>query len=37
MIISSKFKNDVYITPKNEELFIQKLLEINPVIIIKKD
>ncbi len=37
LIISSKFKNDVYITPKDEEIFLQKLMAINPDIIIKKD
>lgn len=37
LIISSQFKNDVYITPQNEEEFLQKLLYINPNIIIKKD
>lgn len=37
LIISSQFKNDVYITPQNEQEFLQKLLNINPNIIIKKD
>ena len=37
LIISSKFKNDVYITPENEETFLQELLVINPNIIIKRD
>ena len=37
LIISSKFKNDLYITPKDEELFLQQLMQINPDIIIKKD
>ena len=37
LIISSKFKNDFYITPQEEALFLHKLLEINPTIIIKKD
>ena len=37
LIISSLYKNDVYITPQNEEEFLQKLLYINPNIIIKKD
>lgn len=32
LIISSKFKNDLYITPENESLFLQKLSEINPNI-----
>ena len=32
LIISSKFKNDLYITPKNESLFLQKLSEVNPNI-----
>lgn len=30
LIISSKFKNDLYITPENESLFLQKLSEVNP-------
>lgn len=37
LTISSKFKNDLYITPRNEELFLQKLMEINPNININKD
>ena len=32
LIISSKFKNDLYITPENESLFLQKLSELNPNI-----
>ena len=36
LIISSKFKNDLYITPQNEEVFFQKLLQINPNISIEK-
>ena len=32
LVISSKFKNDLYITPENESLFLQKLSEINPNI-----
>ncbi len=36
LIVFSKFKNDLYITPENEELFYQKILEINPNIIIEK-
>lgn len=32
LTISSKFKNDLYITPENESLFLQKLSEINPNI-----
>lgn len=32
LIISSKFKNDLYITPENESLFLQKLSEVNPNI-----
>ena len=32
LIICSKFKNDLYITPKNESLFLQKLSEVNPNI-----
>ena len=30
LIISSKFKNDLYITPQNESLFLKKLSEVNP-------
>lgn len=37
LIISSKFKNDLYITPQNEKVFLLKLMEINPTIIINKD
>ena len=36
LIISSKFKNDLYITPENESLFLQKLSEVNPNIHITK-
>ncbi len=36
LIIFSKFKNDLYITPENEELFLQKILEINPGIVIER-
>ncbi len=36
LLVSSQFKNDVYITPKDEDLFFQKLLEINPNINIEK-
>ena len=36
LVISSKFKNDLYITPRNEEVFLQKIVQINPNIIIKK-
>ena len=32
LIISSKFKNDLYITPENESLFLQKLSDLNPNI-----
>lgn len=32
VILSSKFKNDLYITPENESLFLQKLSEVNPSI-----
>lgn len=35
LIVFSKFKNDLYITPENEELFFQKLLEIKPDIVIE--
>ena len=36
LIIFTKFKDDLYITPENEEYFYQKILEINPNIIIEK-
>ena len=36
LIVFSRFKNDLYITPENEELFYQKILEINPEVIIEK-
>ncbi len=36
LIIFTKFKDDLYITPENEEDFYQKILEINPNIIIEK-
>ncbi len=36
LIVFSKFKNDLYITPEKEEMFYQKILEINPNIIIEK-
>lgn len=36
LIVFSKYKEDLYITPENEELFYQKILEINPNIIIEK-
>lgn len=36
LIIFAKKKNDLYITPENEDLFYQKILEINPEIIIEK-
>ena len=36
LIISSKFKNDLYITPENESLFLQKLSDLNPNIQFKK-
>ena len=36
LIVFSKFKNDLYITPENEELFYQKILEINPEVVIEK-
>lgn len=36
LTISSKFKNDLYITPQNEETFLHNLIEINPNIICKK-
>ncbi|WP_169743934.1 PH domain-containing protein [Kaistella jeonii] len=36
LIIFSKYKNELYITPENEELFYQKILEINPNVVIDK-
>lgn len=36
LIIFSKYKNDLYITPENEELFYQKILEINPEVVVEK-
>ena len=36
LIVFSKFKNDLYITPENEDLFFQKILEINPEVVIEK-
>lgn len=36
LIVFSKFKNDLYITPEDEELFYQKILEINPEVVIEK-
>ena len=36
LIIFAKYKNDLYITPENEELFYQKILEINPDVVIEK-
>ena len=32
LIISSKFRNDVYITPQHEQAFLGKIMEINPDI-----
>ena len=36
LIIFTKYKDDLYITPENEEDFLKKILEINPNIIIEK-
>ncbi len=36
LIIFAKSKNDLYITPENEELFYRKIWEINPDIVIEK-
>ncbi|WP_228411611.1 PH domain-containing protein [Chryseobacterium sp.] len=36
LIIFSKFKNDLYITPENEDFFYHKILEINPDVVIEK-
>lgn len=35
LIIFAKSKEDLYITPENEELFFKKILEINPNVIIE--
>lgn len=35
LIIFSKFKNDLYITPENQEEFLKQLLEVNRHIIIE--
>lgn len=37
LIISSKYRNDFYITPKDQNVFLQKIIQINPDIILKKD
>jgi hypothetical protein len=36
LIFFTKYKDDLYITPENEEDFLKKILEINPNIIIEK-
>lgn len=36
LTVFSKFKNDLYIAPENEELFYRKILEINPHVVIEK-
>lgn len=35
LIIFAKYKADLYITPENEELFYQKILKINPDVVIE--
>lgn len=35
LIIFSKYKNDLYITPKNQDEFLKELLEINSHIVIE--
>lgn len=36
LIIFAKYKDDLYITPENEQLFIEKIREINPEIVFEK-
>lgn len=36
LIISSSSKNDLYITPQDEDLFINKILEMNPRVVVEK-
>ncbi|WP_051190523.1 PH domain-containing protein [Kaistella palustris] len=36
LIIFTKYKNDLYISPENEELFFRKILEVNPEIVIER-
>ena len=36
LIIFTKHRNDLYITPENEELFLDELQKINPNIILEK-
>jgi hypothetical protein len=36
LIIFTKHRNDLYITPENEELFLNQLQKINPKIILEK-
>lgn len=36
LIVFSKFQNDLYITPQDEELFYQNILAINPQVEIEK-
>jgi hypothetical protein len=36
LIIFTKHRNDLYITPENEELFLNELQKINPNIILEK-
>ena len=36
LIVFTKFKDDLYITPADEELFLSTILEINPDIVFEK-
>lgn len=36
LIIFARNKNDLYISPENEELFFQKILAVNPDVIVEK-
>ncbi len=36
LIIFTRFKDDLYITPENEEEFVKKIMEINPEIVFEK-
>lgn len=35
LIVFARYKDDLYISPENEELFYQKILEINPEVVIE--
>jgi hypothetical protein len=36
LIIFARYKNDLYITPEDEELFYQKILAVNPNVTVEK-